>query len=170
MPRAKRKRCCFRSFYQRFLRRRIPERPNGDFTQVYRVHVVAFPMSCGAGKGEQHVFLRQKRRRLRGAYIVAHKEDGFCPACPQSVQNGLDLRIPHGNKDHIIGVRRIQFRLTDMHGENRFLIFSPLVLISFAQFPRASKVTSFPARNRFLARLQPRTPAPKTKIFIVLPL
>lgn len=32
--------------------------------------------------------------------------------------------------------------------------------------PRASSVTSFPARKKFRARLQPSTPAPNTKIFI----
>ena len=39
-------------------------------------------------------------------------------------------------------------------------------VISAAQFPRASRVTSFPARSRFLARLHPRTPAPYTRIFM----
>ena len=57
-------------------------------------------------------------------------------------------------------------RLTDMRGENVSLICSPFVCSSSAQLPRASKAASFPARNRFLARLQPSTPAPYTKIFM----
>ena len=57
-------------------------------------------------------------------------------------------------------------RLTDMRGENVSLIRSPFVCSSSAQLPWASRAASFPARNRFLARLQPSTPAPYTKIFM----
>lgn len=40
------------------------------------------------------------------------------------------------------------------------VIRSPFSRIRSPQAPRASRVTSFPARNRFRARLQPSTPAP----------
>ena len=61
---------------------------------------------------------------------------------------------------------RTGMRLTEVQGENLSLIRRPFCLISAAQFPRASSVTSFPARSRFLARLHPRTPAPYTRIFM----
>jgi len=57
-------------------------------------------------------------------------------------------------------------QLSEVRSENLSLIRRPFCLISAAQFPRASRVTSFPARSRFLARLHPRTPAPYTRIFI----
>ena len=58
--------------------------------------------------------------------------------------------------------------LTDVRSENLSFIRNPFFLISSAHFPRASRVTSFPARNKFLARLQPNTPAPYIRIFIAL--
>ena len=60
-------------------------------------------------------------------------------------------------------------RLTDIRGENLSLMRRPFCCISAAQLPRASSVTSFPARNRSLARLQPSTPAPNTRILITKP-
>lgn len=57
-------------------------------------------------------------------------------------------------------------RLTDMRGENLSLIRRPFFWMLSPHAPRASNVTSFPARKKFRARLQPSTPAPNTKIFI----
>ena len=94
---------------------------------------------------------------------------------PDGVQPDIDYS--NGLVD-VLNLRHITFnihggtagiRLTDILGENLSLIRRPFCRISSPQAPRASSVTSFPARNRFLARLQPSTPAPNTRIFILKP-
>ena len=80
------------------------------------------------------------------------------------------LSAGHREADRVVSIDlkkiTIGMRLTEVRSENLSLIRRPFCLISAAQFPRASRVTSFPARSRFLARLPPRTPAPYTRIFI----
>ena len=80
------------------------------------------------------------------------------------------LSAGHREVDRVVSIDlkkiTIGMRLTEVRSENLSLIRRPFCLISAAQFPRASRVTSFPARSRFLARLHPRTPAPYTRIFI----
>ena len=60
-----------------------------------------------------------------------------------------------------------EIRVTGIRGENLSLMRRPFFWISSVHFPRVSKVTSFPARNRFRVRLQTSIPAPNTKIFMV---
>ena len=103
-------RACKDFLNQRFLRRRIPQRPDGNLAKVYRGHIIAFSVSGGAGKGKQHVLLQQKRCRFRGAHIVAHKDHRFRQACPQSFENCFDLRVPHSHKNYIIVVSRQKLR------------------------------------------------------------
>lgn len=45
-------RACKDFLNQLFLRRRTPQRPDGDLAEVYRVHIIAFPVSGGTGKGK----------------------------------------------------------------------------------------------------------------------
>ena len=59
-------------------------------------------MSCRKRKSEQNVFTGQRGGKRSRLHIVSHKNNVFCPVCPQRIQNGIQLRITQNHKDHII--------------------------------------------------------------------
>ena len=128
-------------------------------------------MACRGRKGKHHVFLRQRSAQRTCAHVVSHKDDILCRIRPQGIEDRVELCIAQDDEDHVVLVLRFQLRrdrnAADRHA-GRKLTLDPKAVFGMLSLhaPRVSSVTSFPARKKFRARLQPSTPAPNTKIFI----
>ena len=94
--------------------------------------------------------------------LFAFKTSIIVSSCVYRAATNITSYISSGASSVTTGTR-----LTAVRGENIFFMRSPLLFICSAHFPRANSVTSFPARNRLFAILQPSTPAPNIKIFII---
>ena len=140
------------------------------------VLLLDFPIKCGFDSLERYVVGNMLGDLLPdGTLLMTTGIDrDMLVLADAAAESGLENAVAVLKKEFkrfetvnmLSAASRTGMRLTEVQGENLSLIRRPFCLISAAQFPRASRVTSFPARSRFLARLHPRTPAPYTRIFM----